>query len=166
VHVRGDALVSFAGRPMPGIATTAGAFRGPCSCWGWCGRVSTEGGHPVTAPLPGPARYPCGCSSEKQLTGGCEARSPSGHFRPDYWKLRRWFARLLGRALPPELQGAEKPRCGRDGCRTCGELENLAPCSVCRRPICPAHRASPGTISDYMCTEGDCMVRALFGTTG
>lgn len=44
-------------------------------------------------------------------------------------------------------------------CSDCGETLELAPCTVCDRPICGSHRTGTGRLKDgYQCAERDCWV--------
>jgi len=37
-------------------------------------------------------------------------------------------------------------------CKECGARDNLAPCANCQQPVCPRHRWSGGSASEYYCT--------------
>lgn len=42
-------------------------------------------------------------------------------------------------------------------CTDCGSLSYIECCTVCRLPVCPAHRSGSGRLSDgYQCKERDC----------
>lgn len=40
-------------------------------------------------------------------------------------------------------------------CTECAETRNIEACNVCRKPVCPSHRAGLGSLDDgYTCLSG------------